>query len=152
MKTCAQSIKNTRSLEKSILSRVLAHRLGALADPDFFLDRLHKPSSSPTLARMAGASSAFASASMKFRGTALVAGDAVWCDGVVCMVAGCASMDTAPAILVNKMVLVKQLSPAASRWRSAPGDCLSLLLLADCDVTLSAGFSWDGDCVVVLAW
>lgn len=36
MKNCAQSIKNTRSLEKSILSRVLAHRLGALADPDFF--------------------------------------------------------------------------------------------------------------------
>ena len=151
MKTCAQSIKNTRSLEKYILTRVLADRLGALADPDL-LDRLYTPESSPTLARMAGVSSAFASAPMKFRGTALVAGDAVWCDGVVCMVAGCASMDTAPAILVNKMVLVKQLSPAASRWRSVPGDCLSLLLLADCDVTLSAGFSWDGDCVVVLAW
>ena len=34
MKNCAQSIKTTRSLERSILSRVLAHRLGALDDPD----------------------------------------------------------------------------------------------------------------------
>eukprot|EP00959_Pyramimonas_sp_CCMP1952_P202128 4226504-Pyramimonas_sp.AAC.1 len=61
------------------------------------------------------------SGSMKFRGTTLAAGDAVWCDGVVCIVAGCAFLDTAPVIVVDEMVFVEQVSPAASRWRSAPG-------------------------------
>ena len=152
MKDCAQSIKNTRSLEKSILTRVLADRLGALADPGFFLDRLQKPESSPALARAAGASSASLSTSMKFRGTALVAGDAVWCDRVVCMVVGCASVDSDFALLCDEMVFVEQVSAAASRWKYAPGGAHSLLRLADCEVSLSAGFFWDGDTVVVLAW
>ena len=138
MKDCAAFIKNTRALEKSILSRVLADRLGALADPNLFLDRLHKPERAPTLARAAGASDAFLSTSMKFRGAAFVAGDAVWCDGAVCMVAGCASLDSAFAILCDEMTFVEQVSAAASRWKYGPGHEYSLLHLADCDVSLAA--------------
>ena len=152
LKQCAESVKNTQAFETSVLTRILGDRLAALSNVDFFLDRLNNPNACPTLAQAVGVDTALLSASMKYRGTPLVTGDAIWCDHTICMIAGCAQLDSTYAIICDKMVLIEQVSMAASRWRYSSTREYSVFRLHDHEVSLPAAFFWEGDTVVVLAW
>ena len=89
LKRAAQDITRHSRFERTTLLRALSRQLAIVSKPDYLVDRLLCPKSSPDLAAALGFDTAALSVRMVWRGTTLHAGQCMVFDGVVHMVKAC---------------------------------------------------------------